>query len=131
MEILRSKDSDDGVFWDWGIPTAVSTALVSRSVRIPVIASGGVRSGVDVAKSIALGASFGGAALPFLKAWKKGGSRGVSSLAASWEKELRIAMVLSGSRSLSELGKAKLAITGKTAETLQLFHTDTKHLAAR
>lgn len=118
VEILRSGEEHDGVFWDWGIPTAVSTALVARAVKIPVIASGGVRSGLDVAKSIALGACAGGAALPFLKAWKTGGKAGISSLAGRWARELRIAMALTGSKRLSELGKAQLVVTGTTAEIL-------------
>jgi len=121
VEMLRSRAASDGAFWDWGIPTAVSTALAARAVKIPVICSGGVRSGVDVAKGIALGASLGGAALPFLRAWGKGGSKAVSALAAEWVNELKIAMALTGSRNIRELGNAKLIVTGNTSETLCAF----------
>lgn len=55
------------LFWDWGIPTALSVVMVSRSVKIPIIASGGIRNGMEIAKSIALGASMGAMAFPFLK----------------------------------------------------------------
>ncbi len=47
----------DELFWDWGIPTTVSLIETTQTVKIPVVASGGVRNGIDVAKSIALNAS--------------------------------------------------------------------------
>jgi len=118
VELLRSGKANDGLFWDWGIPTAVSTALAAKAVKVPVISSGGVRSGVDVAKGIALGASLGGAALPFLKAWGKGGSKAVSKLAGTWVSELKMAMALTGSRNVHELRKAQVLISGKTADSL-------------
>ena len=121
VELLRSKKDLDDAFWDWGIPTAVSTALITRAVKIPVICSGGVRSGVDLAKGIALGASIGGAALPFLKAWSSGGGKAVSYLVAKWIEELKISVALTGSRNLHELRNAPLIVSGKTADTLCAF----------
>ncbi len=131
VEMLRSKEASDGAFWDWGIPTAVSTALVSRAVKIPVISSGGVRSGLDVAKGIALGAVAGGGALPFLRAWKKGGKKAVSSLAGCWANELRITMALTGSHSISELRRTRLLLGGETAQTLHLFGFEARAFANR
>lgn len=56
-------------FIDWGIPTAEAILNVKRGApALPVIASGGLRNGLDIAKSIALGAHLGGMAGPFLKA---------------------------------------------------------------
>ncbi len=56
-------------FIDWGIPTAESLQLVKEAAPdLPIFASGGIRSGVDIAKSIALGAAMGGMAGPFLMA---------------------------------------------------------------
>jgi len=56
-------------FRNWGIPTSESIRLVRKAApQLPIIASGGLRDGIDVAKCIALGASMGGLASPFLKA---------------------------------------------------------------
>src|SRR5690606_9623001 len=56
----------------WGIPTAAAVAA-SADLGVPIVASGGARSGTDVAKGIALGATLGGMALPFLKAYERAG----------------------------------------------------------
>jgi isopentenyl-diphosphate delta-isomerase len=57
------------VFGEWGVPTAESILNVRAvSERIPLIATGGLRSGVDVAKAIALGADIGSMARPMLVA---------------------------------------------------------------
>jgi len=56
-------------FADWGLPTAECiTSIRAVTTDFPLIASGGLRHGVDVAKAIALGADIAGLALPFLQA---------------------------------------------------------------
>jgi len=104
-------------FDDWGIPTVACIAEVAREVVVPVIGSGGVRTGIDAAKSIALGAALAGASLPFLKAWRKGG--GVGSLISVWKKQLKTSMLLTGSKDIEGLRKARVLITGKSAELLR------------
>ncbi len=64
-EYLKSQLGE--LFWDWGIPTALSILLVSNSVKIPVIASGGLRNGLEIAKCLILGANVCAMAFPFLK----------------------------------------------------------------
>jgi isopentenyl-diphosphate Delta-isomerase len=98
-------------FIDWGIPTSDSILSVRRAApNLPIIASGGLRDGIDVAKCVALGASLGGLASPFLKA-------AAVSLEATVEaieglgRELRIAMFAAGAGSLAQLQQTPLVKT--------------------
>ncbi len=121
VEYMRSKQ--EAVFADWGNPTCECIAACSDVTD--VIASGGVRSGLDAAKAIALGASFAGAALPFLKA------KDPAAEAAGWKCDLKIAMLLTGSKNIADLKKANLIITGKTAESLSRLGIDAGKYAKR
>ena len=107
------------VFWDWGIPTAVSVVEVSQTVSIPVIASGGIRDGVDMAKALALGASLTSLSRPVLRAAVKGVKETESELSLLME-ELRNTMFLVGAESVQALWKTPIVITGKTAELLRM-----------
>lgn len=107
------------VFWDWGIPTAISVAEVSQTVNIPVIASGGIRDGVDVAKALALGASLASLSQPALQAAIKG-LKETENMLSSIMEELKNAMFLTGAESVKQLRKVPIVITGKTAEWLKL-----------
>jgi len=104
-------------FWDWGIPTAASIVEVARSTRVKILASGGVRNGLHVAKAIALGAHYGGLAMPLLKSVSKSGREAKESL-LSVIQELRTAMFLTGTTNLDQLHKCPVVITGKTREWL-------------
>ena len=107
------------VFWDWGIPTAVSVVEVAQTVKIPVIASGGIRDGVDVAKALALGASLTSFSQPVLQAAVKGLKETKNVLLLLME-ELKNVMFLVGADSVQELREASLVVTGKTAEWLRM-----------
>ncbi|MCX8170553.1 MAG: type 2 isopentenyl-diphosphate Delta-isomerase [Candidatus Bathyarchaeota archaeon] len=106
------------MLWDWGIPTVVSLVEVIQSVKLPVIASGGIRSGLDVAKSIALGASLAGIAKPILIAASKGYEETKSAL-NSLITQLRSIMFLVGAASIEKLKRAPLVILGRSAEWLR------------
>ena len=118
--LLKYKKAGE-VFWDWGIPTAISTILAARSFNGTIIGSGGVRSGLDIAKLIALGADSAGMALPFLFAVKDQSIDKIFEYVGEIEYQLRIACFLTGCSSLTELKSAPLLITGKTAEILRLY----------
>ncbi len=104
--------------WDWGIPTAISLVEVIQSVSLPVIASGGIRSGEDAAKAIALGASLTGIAWPALVSALKG-SAAVKETLNLMIGQLTSAMFLVGADSIKKLKVSPLVLTGKTAEWLR------------
>ncbi len=131
VETYRAEDRYLGeLFWDWGIPTAVSTAEVVNSVDIPVISSGGIRSGLDAAKAIALGADAVGMALPALKGAYEG-QEALNLMVDRFNDSLRIAMFLVGASSIEELKKSNLIIKGETKEWLEARGFDTKAYARR
>lgn len=90
-------------FADWGIPTAEAVQYaVSGAPELKIIASGGLRDGIDIAKCIALGATAGGMAGPFLKAANQS-TQAVSQLIREIASQLRIAMLCSGAKTILEL----------------------------
>lgn len=98
-----------GAFIDWGIPTAVAVQLAKRGApHLPIFASGGIKSGIDIAKAIALGATVGGLAGVFLRAADTAGVEGVVELAGAVGDELRVSMFCTGARDLSTLAEIPL-----------------------
>lgn len=91
--------------WDWGIPTGASVGLLA-DLGLTIIATGGVRSGSDVAHALALGATAGGLAAPVLRAWKAGGYDGVIAFLQQVVEEVRAITFLTGCRTPSELRHA-------------------------
>jgi isopentenyl-diphosphate Delta-isomerase len=95
-------------FADWGIPTADAIQYaVKGGMDLPVIASGGLRNGLDIAKCIALGAIAGGLAKPFLLAANQSVGE-VEQLIRELIAQLRIAMLCSGAKNIAELQKIPL-----------------------
>lgn len=107
-------------FWEWGIPTAASVALCAQHGFRTIFATGGLSSGLDVAKAIALGASAGGIARKALQALESGGPAGARAFFDRVEAELKAAMLLTGSRDVRSLAKAPRLVTGELAAWLAL-----------
>jgi isopentenyl-diphosphate delta-isomerase len=116
VEGLRC-DKDFEAFKNWGIPTPIS--ILEAKVGLPIIASGGIRNGLDIAKSIALGADLCGMALPFLRILKKEGKKGVESFIDKLQMELKTAMFLTGSEKIGNLKEAKYVLTGKVKDWVE------------
>lgn len=112
VEMYRAEDETQSElaasFVDWGIPTAEAVRSVrSLLPEIPLIASGGLRDGIDVAKCIALGANIGGMAGQFLKAAAQSTEAVIARIELS-RKQLQVAMFATGSASIEYLDNSKL-----------------------
>lgn len=106
-------------FADWGIPTAAAVLGV-HGLGCEVIASGGIRTGLDVAKVLALGAQVAGVALPVFRAWREGGPEAADAYVGRLVDGLRTAMVLTGSRECAALARAPRVLGGKLRDWLTL-----------
>jgi isopentenyl-diphosphate delta-isomerase len=104
-------------FRDWGVPTSVAV-LGASAAGLPVIATGGVRSGLDAAKAIALGASLVGVGRPLLQAALRG-EDAVLRWVDGFALELRTAIFLSGGRRVADLRRTPAVFTGETHAWLQ------------
>jgi isopentenyl-diphosphate delta-isomerase len=94
-------------FAGWGIPTAEALRLARQAAPAsPVFASGGVRTGIDVAKAIAMGADLVGVAGPFLRAAAKS-AVAADELAAELAEVLRVAMFCVGARTVADLQRTE------------------------
>ncbi len=116
VEYYRIKDKKAKEFskkyLEWGIPTAPSILEVKQNFNKTIIATGGIRSGIDIAKSIVLGASCSGVALPILKAALISSDEVVKIL-QNYIKELKTTMFLVGCDNIEQLKKSRYIITGK------------------
>jgi isopentenyl-diphosphate delta-isomerase len=104
----RSRQLGD-LFADWGIPTAASLAML-RGTGLALIASGGLRTGLEMAKAVALGAQLCGAALPIYRAYRSRGPEGALALIDELIGGLKAAMLLTGSRTLADLARQPLVM---------------------
>jgi isopentenyl-diphosphate delta-isomerase len=96
-------------FWDWGIPTPTCILEVGRATNweLPIIATGGIRNGLDIAKSLVLGASAAGMAHALLKPALKD-KRTLELELDVIKRELRIAMFLVGVDTIEKLSTVEV-----------------------
>ncbi|UCE37069.1 MAG: type 2 isopentenyl-diphosphate Delta-isomerase [Thermoplasmata archaeon] len=120
VEVYRARNVKDDLkerigrtFWDWGIPTPIS--VVEANVGLDVIATGGIRNGVDVARALALGADSAGMAGALLTAATQS-SEVVQNQLTAVIHELKVTMFLTGSKNVSELMREDVILTGMVKE---------------
>jgi isopentenyl-diphosphate delta-isomerase len=137
VEYYRAKGQENSMqhflgdaFWDWGIPTVVSLAETTQTVRIPVIASGGVRTGMDIAKALALNTSLASVSQPALQAAVKG-AKDTENMLSLLIEELRNVMFLVGAEKVENLAKTPVVVAGKTAEWLKTRGFNVENYAKR
>jgi len=126
VETRRAASAGDGssqalgeAFWDWGVPTGASVALLAPMGFETLVATGGIATGLDVARAIAIGASAAGIARPILRALmsSEGRAAAISKLDGI-EAELRAALLLTGCRDFAALRRAPRVVLPPLASWL-------------
>ncbi len=116
---MSMKQKMGELFWDWGIPTAASVYMVRKNVKIPVVASGGLRNGLEIAKAIAMGASLTAAAIPFLRPATESAEK-VKEKMEEFIFGLKSTMFLTGCKNIKDLSKLKYVTTGELRQWCDL-----------
>jgi isopentenyl-diphosphate delta-isomerase len=124
IEKIRADHQNENIksrlgelFWDWGIPTALSILLVSKSVKIPIIASGGLRNGLEVAKCLILGSDLCAMAFPFLKKASQSEEE-LEIFTKLILTEIKSTMFLLGAGNIKSLKNTRYILTDKLASVL-------------
>jgi isopentenyl-diphosphate delta-isomerase len=122
VETVRAKAAGDEsaralgeAFWDWGIPTAASVALLAAQGFETLLATGGIATGLDIARAMSLGATAAGIARPVLRALRGGGLSAAARLLDGVQHEFRAAMLLTGSSDAASLRASPRVVTGELA----------------
>jgi isopentenyl-diphosphate Delta-isomerase len=114
VEILRNNEraqAELDPFWDWGISTVDAIEDVfplKHEFEFELIASGGIRNGLDIAKSLVLGADAAAIARPLIQAFIDGGEEALFAIIDTLLYQLRAVMFLTGSRDIASLKQQQL-----------------------
>jgi isopentenyl-diphosphate Delta-isomerase len=117
VDSIRSG-KDSARFRSWGIPTAASI-LEARGTGLPLIATGGVRNGLQMAKAVALGADLCGIALPFIQILDRQGVEGVERYVDTLKREFCFALYLTGAASIQDFRKRKPVLGPRIVEWIR------------
>jgi isopentenyl-diphosphate Delta-isomerase len=123
VETLRAQGRNKSLgeeFWDWGVPTAASVCYAAAA-GLKCIATGGMKTGLDVTKALALGASAGGLAAAVLRAHAAGGVDEARTFLESVTNALKTAMLLTGSATLPALRNGKHFVSGELKDWLSVM----------
>lgn len=136
VEYYRAMKENDAVkaqlgldFWNWGIPTALSVIMVKDATELDVIATGGIRSGIDIAKALALGATAAGVAHPLLAPAVNGTTETVLTEIEVLLEGLKTAMYLTGCEKVDDLALCPLMVTGYLKDSLKSLQIDYLRIA--
>ncbi len=113
-------------FWDWGIPTALSVIMVREATELDIVATGGIRTGLDIAKALSLGAIAAGVAHPLLSPAVKGKTKDVVAELKKLLEGLKTAMYLNGCLKVEELLERPLILSSEMITTLKALDIDYK-----
>jgi len=122
VETLRAtggKRDLGEALWDWGVPTAAAVHFATTAGHA-VIATGGIKSGFDIARAIAMGATAGGIARQVFMAFEEGGEEGAEAFLVQVEHELRSIMLLTGAKTVADLQRAPKVVTGELRDWVAL-----------
>ncbi|TAE29947.1 MAG: type 2 isopentenyl-diphosphate Delta-isomerase [Candidatus Kapaibacterium sp.] len=116
VELLRAKEGDalapyQRAFWDWGLPTSECLRRIrplKAEKNFTLVASGGISSGVEVAKSLALGADMAASARPLLQILMEHGQNALETALLGWQYQVRAVMFLTGAANLRALQSVEL-----------------------
>ncbi len=133
---LNIEDGRSGLFQGemdaWGIPTAVSLAeAVAMDLPIQIIASGGIRTVLDAAKSFAMGADLVGMAGSLLKILIRDGIEELDQRIAQMAYRFRAVLLMTGAGNVADLKKIPVIISGETGEWLKARGVDTSRWSLR
>ena len=138
MEAARSQARGDErtrniglLYRDWGIATPIAV-IEAGTAQLPLISTGGVRSGLDMARALASGATLVGMGFPFLKAASQS-YEAVCELLETVIAELKVAMQLSGAATVAALQQVDIVVTGETRNwlTMRCFEETLRAMAQR
>ncbi len=112
VEMHRAETEDQArlaaAFIDWGIPTAQAILNIRAGApQMTIFASGGLRDGIDIAKCIALGASLGGMASPFLKAANHSLETTIETIRLI-QRQIQVVMFATGAANIDQLHRTPL-----------------------
>ncbi|MEG6520404.1 type 2 isopentenyl-diphosphate Delta-isomerase [Desulfotomaculum sp. 1211_IL3151] len=130
---IEEARSGKGAGYSWGIPTAISSleglSFVQGDLRL--IASGGIRHGLDIVKALAMGCSLVGMARPFLKVLVEGSFYELNLYLSSLIRDIHRIMLMLGARTITDLQKVPLIISGNTYDWLSRRGISVDHYARR